>query len=350
MTSQHSTPDAIDLGDRIPLADKLAYLMLSAGAEGDEGNVETIETHMSWIFLTCRYAYKLKKPVFYDPIDFRTVQKRHFYCEEEVRLNRRLAPDVYLGTIPLTIDDGGRLQLAGHGHVVDWLVKMRRLPADMMLDHKLANGTARDEDADRITATLAGFYLSQPPERIGAEDYIQAIEAELHRSCEILCAPAYALAVERIRGLHEAQMSALHRLRPEMARRVSAGKIIEAHGDLRPEHVCLQENIAIIDCLEFSLTLRTLDMADEIAFLALECERLNAHGFAQRLLSAYRVRAGDDVPSPLIHFYQSFRAMTRAKLAIRHLDEAQFCHSEKWTRRTDHYLSLAEQHAAQVLV
>ena len=126
--------------------------------------------------------------------------------------------------------------------------------------------------------------------------------------------------------------------------RVQAGKIIEGHGDLRPEHVCLAPRLWVIDCLEFSRTLRTGDPADELAYLALECERLQADGPGRLLLPCYTELTGDHPPAALVHFYQAYRAVLRAGIAIRHLDEQQFRHSPEWRRRALDYLHLARRH------
>ena len=125
--------------------------------------------------------------------------------------------------------------------------------------------------------------------------------------------------------------------------RVRAGRVVEGHGDLRPEHVWLGEPPAIIDCLEFSAELRTLDTADELAFLALECERLGAPQLGRALLDAFAEFTGD-VPAPaLVDFYQAFRACVRANIAIRHLREARYRDDPKWPRRAREYLALARQ-------
>lgn len=126
--------------------------------------------------------------------------------------------------------------------------------------------------------------------------------------------------------------------------RVASGRILEGHGDLRPEHVYLGEPPAIIDCLEFSAELRWLDAADEVGFLALECERARAAALGCVLLHSWREASGDTVPDALLHFYQSCRACSRARLAIRHLREARYRGSPVWRRRAMRYLALAERH------
>jgi uncharacterized protein len=347
MESQKTPERIVDMEHDVSLERKLACLGLLSSYGEESGKVQAIETHMSWVFLTERHAYKLKKPVHYDLIDFRTLGARDFYCDEEIRLNRRLAPEVYIGKIPLTIDAGGNLHVDGEGTVVDWLVKMKRLPAGMMLDTRLAGGALNDEDAERVVSVLAGFYRTCSPAAISPENYVKKIETDLKDSRDVLCNKSYPLSEAVSHGIYKTQISVFRILQSELMQRVGEGKVVEGHGDLRPEHICLQEKVSIIDCLDFSALLRTQDMADELAFLALECERLHAPGFANALLRAYRVQMKDEVSPALVHFYQSYRAMARAKLAIRHLDEEQFRLSEKWIKRTNEYLTLATTHITQ---
>lgn len=328
----------------IPLESKLAFLRQPSSFPEPTYRVEVIETHMSWVFLTHRCAYKLKKPVCYDMLDFRAIEARHFYCKEEVRLNRRLAPTVYLCTVPLVINASGHLQLGQDGSVTDWLVKMRRLPGHQMLDYRIKCLSMRDEDAIQVAALLARFHRACPPITMDIGEYQQRLENDIARSMAVLGSPAYPMPAQRIDRLCARQRAVLQRLRDVLQRRVDSGKIVEGHGDLRPEHICLGPDLAIIDCIEFSRDLRILDAIDEIAFLALECERLGVPDFAAQLLSAYQVHSGD-VPVPaLIHFYQSYRACIRAKLAIWHLKEERFRYSAEWPRRALEYVQLAEQH------
>src|SRR3569833_1843809 len=153
-----STPQLY--ADEVSLEAKLAFLRQPSHHPGLFHRIEAIETHMSWVFLTERFAYKLKKPVRYELLDFRTIETRQYFCEEEVRLNRRLAGDVYIGTVRLVLDAHGHLQLGGEGKAADWLVKMRRLPADRMLDHEIKSGMANQEIM-RLNTKQQGSFLDE---------------------------------------------------------------------------------------------------------------------------------------------------------------------------------------------
>jgi aminoglycoside phosphotransferase family enzyme len=326
------------------LESKVAHLREATSYPEHAYRVEAIETHMSWVFLLDHYVYKLKKPVCYEFLDFRTLAARRYYCEEELRLNCRLAPAVYLGIVALTLDDQGHLQLGGSGTPIDWLVKMRRLPAEQMLDYAILHRTASERDIERVVARLVRFYRALPPEPLEAGSYRARLQRQIESNLSELSQEAYRLPPAQVRAVCHAQAACLQRLAALLDARVEAGRIVEGHGDLRPEHVCLGAEIAIIDCLEFARELRIVDMADELAFLGLECERLGAPALGARLLSSYSALSGD-LPAPaLIHFYQSCRAAMRATIAARHLGEAKFRYSPHWLRKARNYLHLAQQH------
>ncbi len=330
----------------ITLESKVAFLRHPTSFPEPAYRVEAIETHMSWVFLTDSYAYKLKKPVCQEFFDFRTVEARHHYCQEEVRLNLRLAEDIYLGLVALSMDAHGHLQLDQHGTIVDWLVKMHRLPTRHMLDYVLKNGTASVKDIRRVAVRLADFYRNCPPIAIAPSTYQMSFLRNIERNLQELSRPIYQLSAAQIRKICQAQHAVADREQQWFKERVDAGKIVEGHGDLRPEHICLIPKVAIIDCLEFSRDLRIVDSVDELSFLALECEWLGATEPAAVLLRTYSELSGDQPDAALVHFYQSYRASLRARIAIRHLDEEKFRYSPEWRRRANAYLQLAEQHIA----
>ena len=329
------------------LAAKVAALRDARTYPEPPARVETIETHMSWVFLAGNCAWKLKKARRFDHLDFRSPAARHFYCLEELRLNRRLAPGVYLDVVPLTLEHDGKLALAGAGEVVDWVVKMERLPAAAMLGELLSRRTATPADMRRIAQVLVRFYSGQPPAPLHARAYRALLAREIDGCCAELEDPRWELPAEPVRGLCAQQREFLERFASLFDERVAAGRIVEGHGDLRPEHVFMGEPIAIIDALEFSAELRTLDCIDEIGFLALECERAGSGPLGQALLASYAELSGDAAPPELVHFHQSCRAASRARLAIRHLAEAKYRSSPQWRLRTQAYLALAQAHIAR---
>jgi aminoglycoside phosphotransferase family enzyme len=326
---------------------KVAFLREPASYPDPTFHVEARETHMSWVFLLDRHVYKLKKPVCHSLLDFRTVAARRHFCDEEVRLNLRLAPQVYLGLVPLTLGNRRHFALGGSGTIVDWLVRMRRLPAERMLDFAIGHGGVAASDLDRVAATLAAFYRALPPEPISDAAYAARFAQQTQSNLAELSQEVFELSVAHVQRVCSAQLATLGRIRHLLDARVGAGRIVEGHGDLRPEHICLCDPPAVIDCLEFSRELRILDCVDELGFLALECERLGAAATGIALLRRYAELSGDSPPPMLLHFYQSCRASTRALIAARHLLDEKFRHSPHWLRRAQQYLRLAEQHIGQ---
>jgi aminoglycoside phosphotransferase family enzyme len=307
--------------------------------------VEAVETHMSWVFLADAHAYKLKKPVRYAYLDFSTPEARRRDCEQEVRLNRRLAPEVYLGVLPLVCDAEGRLRLGGEGETVDWLVQMRRLPADRMLDHLLRGGTVTHAEIARLARLLARFYAAAPAEAIAPEAYRQTLAGRIEDNLRELTSPEFGLDPDLPERIARFQLTFLLDHADRFDRRVRQGRIVEGHGDLRPEHVCLLEEPVVIDCLEFNREYRILDPVDELGYLALECERLQAPYVGRWLLDGYGEASGDVPPEALLHFYQSCRATLRAKLALWHLRDDGRHPPGTWRAAAGEYLELAQRHA-----
>lgn len=328
----------------VPLDAELSFLSQPGSYPEPTRRVQAIETHMSWVFLTDHYAYKLKKPIRYGPIDARLTAMRHFYCVEEVRLNRRLAPDIYLAALPLVLGPDGHLEFVGDGTTVDWLVKMRRLPHEDMLDDAIASKRANPDAMEQVAALLADFHAHCRKVTPRPQSFSQRILADLVRHEGELLSEEYGLDAEVVRSVTAAQRAALEQLAETLDVRHASGFVVEGHGDLRAEHVYLGQPTAIIDCLEFSRALRTLDVLDEAGFLALECERLGAPGLGDAFLEHYARHSGEDTDSPLRHFFQSVRAATRATIAIRHLGEPRYRFSRHWQQRAMAYLELARRH------
>lgn len=327
------------------IEEKVALLGKPEVYPGAVRRVEIIETHFSWVFLTERNVYKLKKPVRYHGLDFTTLAARRHNCEQEVTLNRRLAPDVYLGTVALTRTGHGGLELDGRGPILDWLVAMRRLPAARMLDAAIRAGTVSADEVRRVSLLLADFYRRAAPVTLDPDAYRQRFATAVRANQVELTAPTYGLPGKQIAALTRAQEHFLRDQGHLLARRAQDGRVVDAHGDLRPEHICLTPEPVIIDCLEFDPELRRLDPADELAYLALECERLGAPALGADILRHYREATGDDCPAALMHFYTVFRACLRAKIAIWHLADCLPAEREHWSERARSYLDLAASHA-----
>jgi aminoglycoside phosphotransferase family enzyme len=265
-----------------------------------------------------------------------------------VTLNRRLASDVYLGAVPLTVDTHGSLHLAGRGRTVDWLVHMRRLPAEQTLERAVIDHRVRETDVRRVVERLAEFYGSAAPVAIDPVRYRRRFEEEAHAIRSELARPRFGLPPEVVERLAAAQLAFLAAHGDLLEERAQEGRIVEGHGDLRPEHIYLASDPIVMDCLEFNRDFRILDPADELAYLAMECDRLGATFIDDWLFATYCDRASDRPPRILLEFYKCARAYLRAKIAIWHLDEPEVREPSKWTRRDHEYLQLAQAYARRL--
>jgi aminoglycoside phosphotransferase family enzyme len=334
------------VGDAASLAGKVAFLSRPESFPERCARVRRVETHFSWVFLAGKHVYKLKKPVEDEFLRLRTVDSRRRNCEEELRLNRRFSADVYEAVVPLCADASGQLRLGHPGEVVDWLVRMRRLPASHMLDRVIARGELDGDALAPVVETLCRVY-AQSRVRLPAGTYRKRLAMLVEQNERDLSRADCGLPPGLVADLCAEQRTLLQG-RSALDTRVAEGRIVEGHGDLRPEHVCLSQPPAIIDCLEFSRELRVLDPADELGFLALECERLGAPHARAAVLSAYARITGDRPGDALVHFYQSLRAGVRARLAIRHLLDPAARNAPRWRRKALRYLDLAQAHLRAV--
>jgi aminoglycoside phosphotransferase family enzyme/predicted kinase len=312
--------------------------------------VELLETHISWVFLTDRFAYKLKKPVRFAFVDFSTVAKRKEACFDELRLNRRLAPDVYLDVRPLAEARDGGYRWAGPGEPVepvDWVVKMRRLPAHACLLQRLQEGSVSDRQIEALANFFADYYRQQAPLTLQAEQ-VRARLAELIRSnqadlCRIL--PDHCQFAEQV---HDKQLAYLASHAELFDSRVCDGRFVDGHGDLRPEHIYLLPQPVVIDCIEFSPQLRHLDILDELGFLSMECDHIGHPEVGERIIERYRQVTGDHGPASLLAFYKSYRACVRAKVCALRGAQAQGSTRTATLSRAVVYLAMAEREQSQL--
>jgi uncharacterized protein len=308
--------------------------------------IECVETHMSWVFLSTDFAYKMKKPVVLPHLDFSTLENRRANCHEEVRLNRVLAPGVYLGVTAVCHSPERGLAIGLDGEPVEWLVWMRRLPRESMLDQALAAGGVEVADLHHCARILAAFYRQRPPVIRHPDSYLNKLHQFIEEDVEGLANARYQLQGALFRRTAEMLLDYLASQRAGFEDRVHQGYIIEGHGDLRPEHVCLTRPPVFIDCLEFSRDLRILDVADELAYLFLECECLGSNQVQRELGGEYRRVSGDPLPRSLLAFYKSRRALLRARLCLAHLLDHPSPQTEQhWRDRATDYLMRAGQHA-----
>jgi len=298
---------------------------LDAAAFGLSGEVALVQTHIGYVYLIGKYAFKFKKPVKFDFLDFTTVEKRRWACEREVTLNRRLCPDLYLGLLPVVEESGKRRVEVKNENVraekiVDWAVHMRRLADERMLDQLLYKNIVRAEDAKRIADTLADFYQRQRVQNFDTQGNgsLKVVRFNVEENLReggaldraVLPGGALKFIASRARyfldkygGLIEA--------------RVRDGFVVDGHGDLRAENINLPENgpPLLFDCIEFNDRFRIGDRALDVAFLAMDFDSRGREDLSAALLARYAERCDPRIHPKLQNFYLGYRAFVKGKVA-----------------------------------
>ncbi|HSV80654.1 MAG TPA: AAA family ATPase [Ramlibacter sp.] len=276
-------------------------------------SAEVVETHISWVLLAGGFAYKVKKPLTLPFVDYGALSARRHFCEEEVRLNQRLAPSLYLGVSRIT---GSRdaPQLDGEGPVIDHAVRMRRFPAEALFSERLASGHLTPEHVDAIAERLAAFHRQAPVCSLGTAFATPAHRrsvalAALHGARTAATPEQHALLASWIDAQADAQA-------PLWQARRENGRIRECHGDLHLDNlVMLDDGPAAFDCIEFDPALRWIDVIDDIAFAVMDFCARGHSGLAWRLLNAWLDHSGDHAALPALRFAVVYRALVRAQVA-----------------------------------
>src|SRR5512139_3595825 len=285
-----------------------------------------VETHISWVFLGEVDVWKVKKPVDLGFLDFRSLEARRRFCDAEVELNRRLAPDVYRGVLPVTRGADGVHRVGGAGEVVDWAVHMRRLSDDVRADRLLARGALGTEEVARVAEHVAAFHARARSDaetaRFGGLDVIEANVREnfdqTRENLAVFLTPAEADELERV------ELGFLSREKALFEDRVKEGRVRDGHGDLRLEHVYFEgpDTITVLDCIEFNERFRYADVCADIAFLSMDLAFQGRVDLKERFLAAYAEESADYDLYALVDFYESYRAYVRAKIGALGLSSA----------------------------
>jgi aminoglycoside phosphotransferase family enzyme/predicted kinase len=316
-------------------------------------NIEVLQTHHSVVFLAGQYVYKIKKPVDLGFLDFATLDKRRFFCEEEVRLNRRLAPSVYLGVVPITMS-GGQFHFEGDGTTVEWAVKMQRLPDEATLQRQLGKPLVDSTWMQMIGQRLAHFHRRAESNSeiasFGRFDVVaQNARENFQQSRPHVNCTVSRRVFDRLEQLTEEAL-ADHRLPIEA--RAGRGVPRDTHGDLHSDHIYLfpekqsPDDLVIIDCIEFNKRFRYADPVADMAFLYMDLTFLGFPRLAEEFASAYFAASNDDDGRALLSFYSAYRAIVRAKVEGFELDEFEIPEHEResafWRAKKHWLLALSE--------
>ena len=277
--------------------------------------VELIQTHISWIFLTDKFAYKAKKPVDLGFLNFTTLRRRHHYLQEELHLNRRLCPEIYLGVLPIAARREA-VAVGGKGHPMEYILKMVRMPQDRMMDEVADRGELNRQFMDRITARLTPFYdqaATGPRINKFGEPAIIAFNHEENFS---RTEPLVGLMLSRelFEEIRAFARDFLKRHRALFLKRIREGRIRDCHGDLHMKNICLADGIYIFDCIEFNPRFRYGDVAADIDFLAMDLDFHGLEDLSRDFVQGFAAASRDPELLMMLDFYKCYRAYVRGKI------------------------------------
>jgi aminoglycoside phosphotransferase family enzyme/predicted kinase len=288
-------------------------------------SVRHLQTHISHIFITDRFVYKFKKPVDFGFLDFTTLENRHFYCQEELRLNRRLSPDIYLDLVALRRDKNGNICFGGTGEIIEYAVKMLRLPEERMMSRLLDQNAVTQEEIRAVAERVAAFHaVADTDERISSYGMPEQIRANWEENLaqtrqfigRTITEAAHGQISKLVLALLESDESVL-------CQRVQDGFVRECDGDLHSGNICLDQQVHIFDCIEFNERFRCSDTAADVAFLAMDIESHGNKRLAEQFVAEYQAITKDSGLRKVLPLYLANRAFIRGKVESLQLDDQQ---------------------------
>lgn len=281
-------------------------------------SVELIQTHISYVTLAGEYVYKWKKPVDFGFLDFSTLEKREYYCGQEIQLNQRLCPDLYLDVVTLYKNEQG-FAFSGGGEPVEYAVRMRRMNQEGLMNKLVAAGSLNKEHMDRIVAMLVPFY----PKAVADESVVQFGTAQgfgvnVHENFEQTegFIGKGGLTRELFDTVKEYSLGFLANTEL-FDKRISEGKVCDCHGDLYSANICFDDDKTyIFDCIEFNERFRYSDLCGDVGFLAMDLDFHGLTDLSQYFVQQYREKSGDDSLIEVLNFYKCYRAYVRAKIGL----------------------------------
>jgi aminoglycoside phosphotransferase family enzyme len=291
------------------------------------GDIKLMQTQMSYVFLTGDFVYKVKKPVDLGYLDYTTLEKRLYYCQREVELNKRLCPDAYLGVVTIN-NDNGTFSIDGKGEIEEYAVKMRYLPQERMLNVLLAQNKVSVDMITGIARILAYFHKeAEIIKGFGTPDTIRINTDENFSQTEKYV--GQSISKETYRCIKDYTEDFIEHNTSLFNKRIEEGKIRDCHGDLHAAHICFTDNICIYDCIEFNDRFRYCDIAAEVAFLSMDLDHNNRPDLADNFVNAYTEFSNDKELSQLHSFYKCYFAYVRGKVACFQLDDVHIPDEEK---------------------
>lgn len=306
--------------------------------------IKFLETHISLLFFTGNFVYKIKKPVNFGFLDFTTLEKRRYFCEQEVYLNRRLSPDIYLGIIHITFD-GRNVSIGGSDETIEYAVKMKQIPEEFLMDQLLKKGKVTKEMIEAISERLVDFYsMAETDEKIKGfarpERIKQDTDENFDQTEKYIGITISKVVYEEVK---KRTNDFLKEKEDIFYLRIKDDRIRDCHGDLRLEHIFWGDRISIFDCIEFNERFRYMDVASDIAFLAMDLDYNEREDLNLPLIDTYVKLSGDKGLIRVLDFYKCYRAYVRGKVESFRLDDPNIQEEEKTEayKRARRYFDLA---------
>ncbi len=334
------------------MQEKIIQALLKPEAYPDDlKEIKHIQTYISHVFLTGKFAYKIKKPVDYGYLDFTTLEKRKKFCEREVELNRLLSPKMYLGVVPIT-EDGGEIKIDGNGVVVEYAVKMLELPQDKMMSELLSKNRVTKEHMGQIAKIVADFHkkaeVSVFENKYG---YLDSLEFNWKENFEqtfsarttMVDAGDFDLIKEKIEKFMQDKKELLKK-------RIDDEKIRRCHGDMHAGNIFLDDDVFIFDCIEFNERFVQYDVVADVAFFSMDLDMRERHDLAEEFVRKYVGLGGDDELLQLLDFYKCYYAYVRFKIKMFTSSDEKISEDERKTARDEakKYFELAGKYAGRL--
>jgi aminoglycoside phosphotransferase family enzyme len=326
-------------------------LMTPAAYNDDTGKIELIQTHISYVFMTRKFVYKVKKAVNLEFLDFTTLEKRRFYCEKELELNRRLCSDMYLEVVPINKSDG-IIRVKGEGETVEYAVKMKRMPQDRMMNQLLDKKQVDKELIDRIAKIVADFHskaeTNARTSKFGSlatikDNWDENYEQTREFVDKTISPENFNFILEKIDAFIEQNAWLFEK-------RVADGRVRDCHGDIHSGNIFVTNGIYIFDAIEFNERFRYSDVASDVAFLAMDLDYKERADLSSFFMEKYVQYSGDQELTSLLPFYKCYRAYVRGKVVSFKLEDLSINREDKETatKEAKEYFKLACSYAKKL--
>ena len=325
-----------------------ALMTPAAYDEAEKGKIELVQTHISYVFVTKEFVYKVKKAVNLGFLDFTTLEKRHFYCEKEVEINRRLCRDMYLGVVPIT-KSNGTIKVDGKGETVEYAVKMKRMPQEKMMNRLIERNQIDNRLIDRIAKIIAEFHSKAETNaqtgKFGSVETIRNNWIENYEQTREFVSKT--ISAEDFEFIRERIDAFIARNKGLFEKRMREGRVRDCHGDIHSGNIFVVDGIYIFDAIEFNDRIRYSDVAADVAFLAMDLDFRERPDLSDFFVERYIRYSGDQELTELLPFYKCYRAYVRGKVVSFKLKDPHVGEKEKTSANEDAkaYFKLAATYA-----